>query len=502
MAFYEELDLAGSERTRCLPFVDGSIARFRYYAGVPLNPYDGPNVGTVFLFKEQPCEARSPAAIAIRSYLTEIAVHIRKHLEQAVEALEGRRVMRFNRGIEALVKTGTTAATSMDPETLLPDNNNPGQQPLISNQYTDVALRTYRSGASLLQDIFDFDGVRIQERGAAEDFVNSNPGFNGSKIMAHCVRPDVPEPGEISGALVSALLECFPLGAVFQIESASGAVIAATSANSVPVSIGDPLATALSSAFPQAQQVILMPLWDPHFERNIGIVLGYACAQSRVYLSSNDLSSMSAFCTTLMTQVRRLEVQATDKVKSDFLGSVSHELRTPLHGVLSSLELLADVSSNEVQQELIQMARYSGMSLLDVINRILRFSKISSKAQLGDDKYARIPTNQLSDQPSRRNLHSSSTSTETAGPSIIDVCEKTIQGAARRLHLKKKVRPELCSPRHSSVGVDTPSVELTDPMEFAHPLTILFDTNATHSCRLNAGEDFETVLLNLLVCSD
>jgi hypothetical protein len=160
MAFYEELDMAGLERTKCLPFVDGTIARFRYYAGVPLNPYNGPNIGTVFLFNEQPCDAGSSATV--RSYLTEIAVHITKHLEQAVEALEGKRVLRFNRGIEALVKTGTAAVTDIDSKASLPDGKH-GRQPLISNHYPDFALRIYQSGVALLQDIFDFDGVRIQE---------------------------------------------------------------------------------------------------------------------------------------------------------------------------------------------------------------------------------------------------------------------------------------------------------------------------------------------------
>jgi hypothetical protein len=54
MALYEELDMAHSERTQNLPFVKGDIAKFRHYAGVPLNPYGGPNIGTVFFFSEKP----------------------------------------------------------------------------------------------------------------------------------------------------------------------------------------------------------------------------------------------------------------------------------------------------------------------------------------------------------------------------------------------------------------------------------------------------------------
>jgi hypothetical protein len=102
MAFYEVLDMAECERTACLPFVNGDIAHFRHYVGVPLNPYGGPNVGTVFLFREKASDGSQSAAI--HSYVSDIAVHITRHLEQAAEALQGQRTLRFNKAVASLLK--------------------------------------------------------------------------------------------------------------------------------------------------------------------------------------------------------------------------------------------------------------------------------------------------------------------------------------------------------------------------------------------------------------
>jgi len=45
------------------------------------------------------------------------------------------------------------------------------------------------------------------------------------------------------------------------------------------------------------------------------------------------------------------------QVKSDFLATMSHEIRTPMHGVLSTLELLADTHLNSQQGDYLNTAR-------------------------------------------------------------------------------------------------------------------------------------------------
>ena len=66
------------------------------------------------------------------------------------------------------------------------------------------------------------------------------------------------------------------------------------------------------------------------------------------------------------------------KLKSAFLANMSHEIRTPMHGMLSALTLLMDTSLTLEQRELGDIVEESGRVLLDVINDILDYSKLSS----------------------------------------------------------------------------------------------------------------------------
>lgn len=496
MALYEEYDMAKVERTKNLPFVRGDIAKFRHYAGVPLNPYNGPNIGTIFTFSETPLEnGLSPAD---RLFLFETASHINKHLEQAVEALEGKRVLRFNQGVASLLRIGSSAEVVTDPKSeQVSSVAQSGQEPLVSNLYANSVLRLYRLASSLLYDTFEFDGVRIQEVGLSGAVINNNPDWNRSSLLAQHLGPGISEPQEPSPELIEKLLDWFPHGGIIQLLGESGDVVAATSAHDVAPVVDPMICAEIPRTFPGAQQIIIMPLWDTYHERNIGVVLGFANDQSRVYLGSTDLSSISAFCTTIMTQVRRLEVQAMDKIKSDFLGSVSHEMRTPLHGILSSLELLADTPYNEHQHDLLETARYSGISLLDTIDRVLHFSNISSEARMSDETASNGSAGPLSHQWSLLNNQSTISPTKTGTPNMVYVCEEIVHRESRRLRLKETVRPELLSHGRNTHKRQRPSTSRLKG-KLHHPV-VIFDTNVPWSCRLTAVASFRAVFTNLLV---
>jgi signal transduction histidine kinase len=66
----------------------------------------------------------------------------------------------------------------------------------------------------------------------------------------------------------------------------------------------------------------------------------------------------------------------TSQYKSEFLANVSHEIRTPLNGIIGMVDVLGHTALSDKQKEYVDIIRVSADSQLDVVGKVLDFSKI------------------------------------------------------------------------------------------------------------------------------
>ena len=237
------------------------------------------------------------------------------------------------------------------------------------------------------------------------------------------------------------LIRHFPLGEVFVL----AADLSTTSINlqlcGEPTLMGEPssrvsmrrkysrrlaMEDALRSYFPGAQTVLFFPLRDPYKSNWFGGSIAWSTQSKRIF-ERQDFSYFSVFSNSVMLEIARLEMVASDRAMSDFISSISHELRSPLHGILGSAELLRDTESTTDHDQLIGSIENCGQALLETMDQILEFSKINAKSTSKKQQNSEI--SRASEYPARL--------TSSAKANLTALIEESVQGLLLGQRYKK-----------------------------------------------------------------
>ncbi|MTK12976.1 MAG: response regulator [Clostridiaceae bacterium] len=72
------------------------------------------------------------------------------------------------------------------------------------------------------------------------------------------------------------------------------------------------------------------------------------------------------------------DAETGSRIKNEFLANISHEIRTSVNGIIGMTDLTLMTNLNSEQKENLNLVKSSALSLLDMTNSILDFSKIQS----------------------------------------------------------------------------------------------------------------------------
>ncbi|GLB40521.1 putative protein with domain present in phytochromes and cGMP-specific phosphodiesterases [Lyophyllum shimeji] len=335
------------------PLVTGA-PHIRFYAGAPLRTADGFNIGTLAVICDTPREDFSPrqkhtlkefAAIAMREmelWRDKIQLRIRDRIQNSME--------QFSREcleIDTEVHACRTPGDRLD---------------LIVGSSMD---KVYDRAAKLVKRTLDVEGVIVMDVSHC-DVLESMSAEGTVSVIMHYGDPQL----QATNRQLSSE-EYHKLNAFFA-KHPDGKI----SEGIVPPSFRPFLPTHI-------QYALTVPIFNID-KRPFALLCAYnGTDQTKRYLEGHELSYLRAIGVIILSAVLKRRMILADKAKGLFISNISHELRTPLHGILAAAELLSDSHLNHSQLSFLQTVQACGNSLVETVNHVLDFTKLSGNSKGG-----------------------------------------------------------------------------------------------------------------------
>jgi signal transduction histidine kinase len=487
-AIYEELDMSGNTRTKDLPYVNGTLAKFRCYAGAPLNTTAGIPIGTVCVMSHQPSSGLDAAK---QRFLTDTASNVMRQLTLILQVLEGERLMQF--------QSATAAFLQRQRLSLHQQVEGLPRKHLVTTQQPGGVVESYQHAAEVMRRSLELEGVTFQHVSSNNRTPQTTSGNWQHPTIATSLSAGSSRPICLSHLEVDKILQLFPHGTI--LHRLDGDWLVSTLEGNRPL-LDLEVGKALDKSSQSSKQLLIMPLFDVLHDRTAAICIGWLNDYSRVYLDQSDLLFVSAFCMSVMSEVLQLETQMLEQVKSDFVGSISHEMKTPLHQTLGDLELLLQTSCSDEQCELVVNARFGATQLLETIDKILQYSRTSSNSDAKQE--APCETDMILNEREAPLITGPRVEHTAGAASTVDLvrmCEEVVEDTTKRMRLLETIMSPSEQQDQDQDDMSRPKlpVRRADGTE-EDPFTIVvFDASPIESVQIPRNTGFRIVLENLLV---
>ncbi|THH20416.1 hypothetical protein EW146_g955 [Bondarzewia mesenterica] len=373
------------------PLVTGP-PHVRFYAGAPLRTQNGFNVGTLTIMDDVPRQEFSPRQ---RHTLKEFAAIAMREMELWRDKIQ----LRIRDRIQTSMEQFTRECLEIDTE--------------VSNETDETAPtgfsmdKVYERAAKLVKKTLDVEGAIVMDVSHGDVLETIGSEGNVSVIVHSAESPvgtrthvlDAEEyarlyetfmkypDGRVSEGLVPVPLRTFmPTGIHYAL--------------SVPIFNIDKRPFAMLCAYNSSEQgkrfvcdffKFVKSIQESHLAALICQARG-----PRVVLSTGDRCHHPVCRAEAKDDLGRQGKEPFHfKAAADATAtvhSISHELRTPLHGILAAAELLADTSLNHSQLSFLQTVQACGTSLVETVNHVLDFTKLSGNSKAGGVEHVILPS--------------------------------------------------------------------------------------------------------------
>lgn len=322
----------------------------RFYAGVPLKTSDGYNIGTLSIIDDSPRSEFSPRQ---RHTLKEFAAIAMREMELWRDKIQ----LRIRDRIQTSMEEFTRECLEIDK-----DNGENRGQNLAPATSMD---RIYERAAKLIKRTLDVEGSVVMDVSHVQVLENVNSESTAAVVL-HDADSDVGTTTRVltgeEFARLTEFFKKFPDGKI------SEGIVPGPCRSFLPT---------------HCQYALTVPIFNID-KRPFALLCAYnAGDHTTPFLEGHELSYLRAIGVIILSAVLKRRMMLADKAKSLFISNISHELRTPLHGILASAELLGDTHLNHAQASFLQTVQACGASLVETVNHVLDFTKLSGNARSG-----------------------------------------------------------------------------------------------------------------------